>query len=1072
MKKTMCILALALLATIMLSAPCSADSRRSEDIGSVSLYTYPDKTVYGAFEEFDPQGMTLRVVYSDGSVDIIDGSEAAVRYNSGSCFRVGDSSVTLIYGGRSINIPITVNRIAYDLDALSLSSFTTVYNGKYQTYTQTVGQIVGLDGIPLRVSAVGGGINAGSYDISIDFSGDSSDYLIPESRVITMTVTPAPADLIWGECVFTYDGKSKVPVAYYIDVNGAYVYPAVTGAATNAGAGYTARAEVSDPNYQFGNTVSGFEIRRADYDFSGVVWSCDSFVYDGNKKSISASGLPSGVSVVGYVGDRGTNAGRYTVTAMLSFDEQNYNAPPTLSHSWEIKKADYDMKGVEFKAGSFEFDGKIHYPTMVGSMPIGADGIALKYSYSAGATHVDDGVVSVVISFSTDSPNYNIPNERHSSVSVTPRDIEVEWGKLELSYNGNIQAPEAYSAECSVSVSGSGLTVGKYIATATTDNTDYRITNSTAEYSIVKAANGWLIPPSSSTCYEGRGIKINGTPIFGDLSYTFYSDPEGKHEIAPPTAFGRYYVSLSVQDSDNYGQLSSEIIGFDIVEVVAVSFLANLINTDLRAFDRLDPSDVICSVLYNDGSVEVINSALVEVIYENGDSFRKKDSGVTLKYGRFVLSLRVSVGYADYDLSSVGWRDTEQIYDGQAKYPIPTGLPSGVRLIGYTVNQMIDAGSYTVGARLSYDYENYNEPIIPTCSFVIKKQELDTPVIYLTYNGYGQIPRSDSPLYTLDDGQGFVHAGVYSVTARLTDSKNYIFRSGMGDSVSARVEVLPAVIGIKVTDTELRLFEDPTTAEYSITYGGPFGNDYIGVSVYTEGGFVYLRSDNPDYTFSVDPGKIIRLPYPTPQGAFIMLLIAMIVGLLSIGGVYVYNNRERLATAAAIMRCRWHNRGFKAAPPKTPDLYAEADERDRDSDGQIEDEVDEEYENESDDLLDMEIDVDKADSLITDSLAKSLIKREGDIIYTDGSARAVIDVESISSAFAPGQRVDINLLKQRGLVPDDSAYLKVIGLGSIDRALSVYANDFTLSAVKMIALAGGSAIKVSTLKQKSTEEKE
>ena len=1065
MKKIISVIAITILAVLLLAIPGSATDSEAA-ISSVSLYSYPDKTVYGAFEKFDPEGMRLRVGYNDGSERIIDGRYAVVKYSSGSSFRVGDGSVEIIYGGKSLFIPVTVNRIPYDLSALELADFTVVYNGGFQTYTRPVGQIVGLDGIPLRINATGGGTNVGSYDISIDFLSDSKDYIVPESRVITMGIIPATAEICWGECSFTYDGRSKCPTAYYVDVNGACVYLSVSGAATNAGTGYVAKVNLADQNYNLINSRVSYEIRRADYDMSGVSWSADSFTYDGNIKSISVHGLPAGVSVISYTGDRGSDAGRYTATAVLSWDEQNYNAPPVVSHSWEIKKADYDISSISFRADGFIYDGGMHYPTLLGSMPIGADGIQLSYCFSDGACHVDDGIVSVIISFTTDSPNYNVPGPMYSSVLVIPREIEIEWGATELSYSGEVRAPEAYSSDCRLTVSGNGITVGKYVATASTDNTDFTIINPTVEYTIIKAENSWTRLPSASVSYEGKELRINGESLFGNIAYSFFSDSEGKNRIEPPAEVGVYYAILTVEGNENYGGLVSEPVRLEIIEVVAVSFMANIVKEGLRAFDLLTSSDMVCTVVYNDGEVEVIDSSLVEIYYEHGDSFRKKDRVVTLKYGDFVLSLPVDIGYADYDLSGVYWRETEAVYDGNAKYPIPDGLPEGVRLIGYTQNNMIDAGVYTVGVRLFYDSENYNEPIIPTCRFVINKSVVEIPTVYLTYNGSAQAPVCNSTVYTIEEIY-VTDAGKYSVTARLIDSDNYIFVGG-GDSVSALLEMLPAVLTVRVEDTELRLFEEPGEVKYTLVSGRVYGNDYVGLSVYTEGGMIYLRSENPNYILEVEAGKIIRLPYPTPEGGVIMLLVAILLTALIIIAVYVYRNRQRLTTAAAVIRCRWHNRDF-CAPP-TGKVIAPSAENDLPEREDI-DEADDEGED-GNDVIEMDVDVDKADSLISDSLARSLIKREGEIIYTDGTGRAMIDVESLSREFAAGQRVDINSLKAKGLVPEDSAYLRVVGLGSINKPLSVYANDFNLSAVKMIALSGGKAVKIMTVKQKGSEENE
>lgn len=1091
MKKTLITIIIFFIITLGLFLSVSADIQPtgSGEIVSLSIVTYPEKTVYGAFEQLDTTGLSLAAAYKDGSERAVSGRDVRVLYRRDNCLRVGDDSVELSYGGKSVSLPVTVNRISYDLTPLQLTGFSTVYNGKHQSYASMMPRIVGLDGIPLTVNAVGGGINVGEYDISVDFSTDSADYLTPESKVVTMTIEPATAEIIWGNLSFTYDGKSKAPTAYFIDVNGTKVYPPVTGASTNAGTGYVARVSVTDANYRFINTTGTYEIKKADYDFSGVSWSKDRFTYDGRKKSISLSGLPAGISVIGYTGDRASDAGVYTAIAVLSWDERNYNPPPTLSHTWEICKADYDMSSVSFESATHVFDGEMHYPTLKGNMPIGADGIQLSYSFSAGASHVSDGVVSVIISFTTESKNYNIPVAYHSSVSIEPKGIEVTWGPLELSYNGEIQLPTAYSQDCAVKVSGGNTTVGEYVANATTDNSDYFIINDEVDYSIVKGENYWIDTPSDSVCYEGKDILLLGKSRFGNASYTFYSDKMGENEIPIPTSCGRYYARITVDETENYTGLISDVISFEIIEIVPVSFIVDIVKDNIRAFDRLMLDDIVCSVLNNDGSTQTIKSSLVAVIYENGDSFRKKDKSVTLKYGDFTLSIPVEVNYADYDMSSVEWIDTEQTYDGSAKHPVAIGLPTGVSIETYLGEDMINAGTYSVSVSLIYDSENYNRPIVPPCEFNISKAKVDPPKITAIYNGVQQTPVSDSDIYTLSYSGDFISVGVYTITAVLTDCDNYEFSDGEYKTDSASFEILPATLFLSISDTELRLFEKLKEAEYEIVGGSIFGDDVVNCIPYIEGNRLFLRSDNPNYRLDYIPGKIIRLPYPTFEGLLIILLALFAVLLALLIVLKLYRNRARLATVGAAIKCRWHNRGYKADPPtperKRPEReiggfsFESGNSASNDSE-MLSKSEEKQSENEdikldkeiAEDIVELEISADKADSLITDSLARSLIKRDGEIIYSDGSRKAVMSIEDIGRAFLSGQRVDINRLKEKKLVPEDAAYLKVLGGGVLDKALSVYANEFSLCAVKMIALAGGQAIKTVTMKEKGKNEKE
>lgn len=1083
MKKTLTAITVGFLLLLLMTVCAYADStaKASPSVSAISISSYPDRTVYGAFEQLDMSGLSLRALFSDGSEKIITGDEIRVSYSRDNCLRVGDDSVMLSYGGKSLKLPVTVNRISYDLSKLDLVSASVVYSGSFQSYSKPLPQIVGLDGIPLGISISGGGVNVGLYDISIDFTTTSQDYLLPESRIIALSIQPARADIVWEELSFVYDGKSKSPKAYYTDAQGRRVYVSVSGAATNAGEGYIARASVNDPNYEFFNTSASFDIRKADYDFSAVSWSRDSFVYDGTKKSVSATGLPIGVSVIGYSGDRSTDAGIYTATAMLSWDEKNYNPPQPLTHVWEIKKADYDMSGVSFRSESFTYDGKMHYPTLIGNMPIGADGIMLEYSFSAGACHVSDGTVSVVISFHTQSPNYNIPSERYSGVKITPLGISVTWGEGELIYSGESQTPTAYADECIVTVSGGAVNTGRYIAVATTDNSDYFIVNDRKEFSIVKAQNYWTVAPAGAVCYEGRDIILKGESRFGELRLRFYSDKECKNEIKAPTVCGKYYAILSIPETENYSGLESEVIQFEIVKVVAVSFLVEIRREGIKAFDVLSDGDFVCTAINNDGSVSEIDSSLVRVIYENGDSFRKKDSSVRFQYDEFVLDLPVEVGYADHDLSDVKWINTVQIYDGESKLPRLTGLPDGVEVTSYGDKAPTKAGGYTIYAVIEYDSENYNKPNIEPCDFVIKKCAVNIPLFTSVYNGSMQSAECDSELYSITVSSEYLNSGEYTVTVKLLDPDNYVFRENSSDTANAIFKILPAVLDVKVYDVKLKIFEQLGRVDYTITSGEIYGDDILTFTPYVEGKRVLVRSENPNYLLRVESGRIKRLPYPTLEGGLIMLSVLLMALLMTFLTVKAYQNRQRISGAMAIIKCRWINRGYKAPlptvnepeedcePMPTYELSEEIntdtpeEERVGEADGDApiisdEEEILPEY---------FEVDAEKADTLITDSLAKSLINREGEIVYTDGTERAIINLGDISAAFNANDRVDVNSLKEKKLIAPEVGYIKVLGGGKIDKPLMIYANDFSLSAVKMIALTGGQVTKSVSFKEKN-----
>ncbi len=105
------------------------------------------------------------------------------------------------------------------------------------------------------------------------------------------------------------------------------------------------------------------------------------------------------------------------------------------------------------------------------------------------------------------------------------------------------------------------------------------------------------------------------------------------------------------------------------------------------------------------------------------------------------------------------------------------------------------------------------------------------------------------------------------------------------------------------------------------------------------------------------------------------------------------------------------------------------------------------------------VDAIKADELLSDHLAKNMIDKGG-CIYTGGDVKCSVMLGAVNERFFSGERVDINEMKKRGLIPDNAKYIKITSEGIIDKPLQIFANDFDITAVKMITLSGGEAIKV------------
>ena len=101
------------------------------------------------------------------------------------------------------------------------------------------------------------------------------------------------------------------------------------------------------------------------------------------------------------------------------------------------------------------------------------------------------------------------------------------------------------------------------------------------------------------------------------------------------------------------------------------------------------------------------------------------------------------------------------------------------------------------------------------------------------------------------------------------------------------------------------------------------------------------------------------------------------------------------------------------------------------------------------------VDVETADLLMTDEVAATVVETVGG---AGVGTKAIINVSDINNAFASGDVVDIDALKAKKLIPANAKRIKVLADGHLDISITVYAEQFSVQAVKMITLTGGKAI--------------
>ena len=100
----------------------------------------------------------------------------------------------------------------------------------------------------------------------------------------------------------------------------------------------------------------------------------------------------------------------------------------------------------------------------------------------------------------------------------------------------------------------------------------------------------------------------------------------------------------------------------------------------------------------------------------------------------------------------------------------------------------------------------------------------------------------------------------------------------------------------------------------------------------------------------------------------------------------------------------------------------------------------------------------EVDALMQDEVAATLIESEDGV--ADRTKQSIVNVDTLSQCFENGEVVTLDEIKKRVKgFNKNTTYLKVLARGTLDKSLTVEADGFSLQAVKMIVLTGGTVIK-------------
>ena len=76
------------------------------------------------------------------------------------------------------------------------------------------------------------------------------------------------------------------------------------------------------------------------------------------------------------------------------------------------------------------------------------------------------------------------------------------------------------------------------------------------------------------------------------------------------------------------------------------------------------------------------------------------------------------------------------------------------------------------------------------------------------------------------------------------------------------------------------------------------------------------------------------------------------------------------------------------------------------------------------------------------------------------AARALVNLDTIAACFADGERVDLETLREKGLIGRRATACKILARGRLDKVLTVEAEEFSRAAERLIAQKVGKAVRV------------
>ena len=469
---------------------------------------------------------TAQGAFSTNSGSIVATREVTVSHMSLVVTAEGDVQAEVTE--KETELPTETNEIS-----LIWSNTESVYGediAQVEVRTQPETDIViEIEGVPTE------GSDAGRYFLKA--KTESPDYVLA-NETAWYTITPKEVQVVWGG---TFESEYGEAISADITATAAGVEDIEIAMPEERDAGsYVLTATSGNSNYKLTNATHTYTITPKEI---AVIWEGEYESEYGETPGITAT-AEDGIDIdVMGIPTAQSNAGKYEIRAKT--DNANYTITNS-THEYVVRPKTIAAEAVSW-VGEFESV----YGEAPSAISAEVDGVNITIE---GLPSNTDAAGTYIVTAKADNGNYVLEQMTYT-YTITPKEVQVVWGGTFESEYG-----EAISADITATAAGvedieiampEERDAGSYVLTATSGNSNYKLTNATHTYTITpkEIAVIWEgeyeseygeTPGITATAEDGIDIDVMGIP-------TAQSNA-GKYEIRAKTDNANYTITNSTHE--------------------------------------------------------------------------------------------------------------------------------------------------------------------------------------------------------------------------------------------------------------------------------------------------------------------------------------------------------------------------------------------------------------------------------------------------------------------------------------------------------------------------------------------